>query len=81
MSRKNLIAGALILILGGAFLFMTADISGYHIPHDAEHLPHNTINPRPYLQIVLVVYLPLARRLGFFPKTAERILLPLSRRA
>jgi hypothetical protein len=81
MSRENLIAGALILILGSAFLFITADISGYHAPHYADHIPHEIANPRPYLRSVFVIRLPFARQLGVSPETAERILPPLSRRA
>ncbi|MFH1194056.1 MAG: hypothetical protein V1661_03615 [bacterium] len=81
MSRENLIAGALILILGSAFLFITADISGYHVPHEADDMPQEIVNPRPYRQSSFIIRLPLIRQLNAFPEIMEWIFPSPSRRA
>lgn len=84
MRNKNLIRGALILILGGAFLFILANIFGVHTPRfEVDDMPQELSNPRPYAKNNFAIRLPLARRIvGFLFLTAfRRHPFPLLRRA
>lgn len=59
--------GALVLILGGAFLFMLANILGARAPHfDADDKPPEIANPHPRAKNNFTVRLPFARRIYGF---------------
>ncbi|MFA5133647.1 MAG: hypothetical protein WC459_02485 [Patescibacteria group bacterium] len=60
MSRKNLITGAMIFILVGAFLFLLADMFQYDLPrHSMDHLQYEATGPYPRFKAAFIIRLPL----------------------